>query len=390
MAITGDQQSVDVVGQRARQPRRALVLSGGGALAAYEVGVFKALLTGQSPATRRKSIDIDIVSATSAGSVNASLYLSVADTAVSNVVNYMEKVWIQDIGTTPGQCNRGAFRFRPDLSALLHPGCCIRNPIENFVGAVQDSAFIGQDFLKRTVNFVRSKEDIEQRTLEFVNLATWISDESYKRLLLNKVRFDKIRASSRTLVIGTTQWRTGELKTFGNSDMTEGNGAKIILASSAIPGVFGSVEINGEPYVDGGVVMNTPLKPAIDAGADELHVVYMDPEVARIPLPRLPNTASSFRRAIVISFSSTLKQDIQTAANINQEVLEGIKTGKAGPKIPHRPLTIHLHFPSQALGAGWFTFSRDNLQQLINQGFKDARQHDCARNVCILPEHQTA
>ena len=40
------------------------------------------------------------------------------------------------------------------------------------------------------------------------------------------------------------------------------------------------VQLNGEPYVDGGLLMNTPLKAAIDLGADVIHVIALDPAIA--------------------------------------------------------------------------------------------------------------
>ena len=58
--------------------RQAVILSGGGANGAYEVGVLKALLTGQSPATDFQPLDPDIFTGTSVGAFNAALLVSPA------------------------------------------------------------------------------------------------------------------------------------------------------------------------------------------------------------------------------------------------------------------------------------------------------------------------
>ena len=65
--------------------------------------------------------------------------------------------------------------------------------------------------------------------------------------------------------------------------MSDYLGPRAILASAAIPGFFPPTEVGAQPFVDGGVVLNTPLLPAIDARADILHVIYMDPDVSNIP-----------------------------------------------------------------------------------------------------------
>ena len=71
--------------------------------------------------------------------------------------------------------------------------------------------------------------------------------------------------------------------------MTDELGPRAILASAAIPGFFPPTEVGAQPFVDGGVVLNTPLVPAIEAGADILHVIYMDPDVSKY-------TAAGFRQ----------------------------------------------------------------------------------------------
>jgi predicted acylesterase/phospholipase RssA len=53
--------------------------------------------------------------------------------------------------------------------------------------------------------------------------------------------------------------REGKVKVFTNKDMTDELGCSILLASATIPGMFPMVEVSGEVYVDGAVLMN-PLK----------------------------------------------------------------------------------------------------------------------------------
>jgi NTE family protein len=62
--------------------------------------------------------------------------------------------------------------------------------------------------------------------------------------------------------------------------LSSGDAIECLLASSAIPGVFPPIEIDGRWLVDGGLAANTPVSQAIDLGAD---VVYLMPTVSDAP-----------------------------------------------------------------------------------------------------------
>lgn len=64
--------------------------------------------------------------------------------------------------------------------------------------------------------------------------------------------------------------------------------APAILASSAIPGVLPAVEINGEHFVDGGIVNSIPISRAVELGAKEIFVLH----VGRIEQPLTPPRTS--------------------------------------------------------------------------------------------------
>jgi len=389
-------------------PPAAFVLSGGGAYAAYEVGVMKALSRGESPVTAHVPVDPAVLTGTSAGAFNAALLASHTGAAFASAVSFLESFWIDEIAEGPGACGSGVFRYR--VLNALDTDCLASNPLEALAQLAEDTAFFAQDWSARAANFLTSAGAVEQRALELVDLGTFIAAERMDRLIARSLVLDAIRHSPRALRIATTNWRTGALKVFRNQDMTDQNGIAVVRASSAIPGVFHSVEIDGEPYVDGGVVMNTPLLPAIDAGADVMHVVYMDPDVEALPLPRIRNTASTIYRLVIVGFATAMKADIETVNRINRGLAamsttkprkdeaarDDVKTEiflKGGSPtrptgLPYRPLTIHRYHPREDLGGSfrWLSFERDHLERLIDQGYADAKAHDCAVNRCVLPE----
>lgn len=74
----------------------------------------------------------------------------------------------------------------------------------------------------------------------------------------------------------------------GERWFTYGPAIDAVLASSAMPAIFPPVEIDGERYIDGGVVDNVPIQRAIDAGATRIVVLLCSPPVFEPPVSRRP------------------------------------------------------------------------------------------------------
>lgn len=390
--------------------RVAVVLSGGGANGAYEVGVLKALLVGKSPATGCTPLVPDVYTGTSIGSYNAAFLTSQWDTYGAAAAGNLESVWLDCLAETATRPN-GAFRLRGDPFELLEPSRYLPNPFQPFLQFLEDGAVVGWDGLQRAVNFATQRDaNLRQRIVELLNFTTFVSTEPWERTIRNTVRFEAIRSSSRKLRVTTTNWTTGALDIFQNLDMTDRLGPAILMASSAIPGIFPPVTIGAEPHVDGGILMNTPLKLATDAGADILHVIYLDPQVRAIPFGALQSTLATIYRQQAISWARTVNDDIGDAAVINRsiEIFDAIEKGKnlGNPEVEllaksinkilsrvqkflrYRPLTIHRYHPRDDLSGGalgLLNLDRGHIQELIERGFADAALHDCAASGCVLP-----
>jgi len=74
----------------------------------------------------------------------------------------------------------------------------------------------------------------------------------------------------------------------GERWFTHGPAVDAVLASSAMPAIFPPVEIDGEKYIDGGVVDNVPIQRAIDAGATRIVVLLCAPPIFQPPVSRRP------------------------------------------------------------------------------------------------------
>jgi predicted acylesterase/phospholipase RssA len=388
----------------------AVVLSGGGAYAAYEVGVMKALFSGESPASAYAPVDARVFTGTSAGAVNAAMLVSTPDEDLVSSIRRLEHIWTNVISETPQRCGNGVFRFRGNLLRYLDARCIAANPTHPFTELAEDSAFFARDWFNRGIDFLSSSGSLESRTLELLDLSSFISSESFKVMIKEVLSLADIRRSPRVLKVVATNWETGEVRIFGNADMQDDVGHKAILASAAVPGVFQPQYIEGDPYVDGSLVMSTPLKCAIEAGACTLHVIYLDPDVKKIPFRTLQSTLDTLDRALTINFAIKTNEDVATAAWINEglDAIERIKTKGAVSDAdlrafvrvasqvekrlrqgkPYRSLTIHLYHPSDDLGGGplgLLNFDRERMIDLVAKGFVDAVSHDCERSQCILP-----
>ena len=312
---------------RAINPAQAVILSGGGAYGAYEVGVMKALFTGECPSTGYDYLNPGIFTGTSVGAYNASFMVARADEDICTTIRFLESLWLNQIA--PSTCGNGVFRIRANPLRYSNPACFAANPAQPFNELADDAEFFARNFFSRTVNFLMAAGSLSDRALELVDVSAFVTAHPLRSLIRELVPLENIRRADRALRIVATNWETGKLTTFENRDMTDDQGHDIIIGSAAIPGIFRPHNIAGQPYVDGGLVMNTPLECAIEAGATTLHVIYMDPDVRNIPLRTLQSSIGALDRVLIVTSASKVGEDIDTAAWINEglEVVERVAAG---------------------------------------------------------------
>lgn len=397
--------------------RQAVVFSGGGATGAYEVGVVKALLAGESPATARRPFVPAICAGTSVGSFNAAYLVSRLDQRGPLAADDLEALWLERLsGLGRGSLNNGFYRFRLDPISYFNPFYYFPNPLRPLEDAAADSFSLFFDGLERMIHLVRDREpELRQRLAELLSFASFVSLVPFDRTIRDAIDLAAVRRSRTQLRIPATNWNTGMLTVFKNDEMTDRIGPLAIRASSAIPGIFPAVYVGAEPHVDGGVLMNTPLR-LVTRNADVLHVVYLDPDVSRIPDSALESTLSATYRAQVIAWAKVVDDDIEDARAVNhvlalkRRIDRGEEVGRIEPdqaaaglgplfrrveerRPPYRLLTIHRYHPRDDLTGGplgLLRLERGHVRALVERGFADAAEHDCAASGCVLPEPETA
>jgi predicted acylesterase/phospholipase RssA len=393
--------------------RQAVILSGGSANGAYEVGVLKALLTGQSPATKFQALDPDIFTGTSVGAFNAAFLVSLWETHGPASISNLETTWLNRLAResrtdTPSE----GYRFLANPLEFFDPRNFFSNPVASITRLADDSLYLFWDFFNRFMYVVNPPDEdgLTERLLYTIAVDNLITREPFRELVREIVNFDAIRRNQKELRVAATNWETGEVEIFSNFDFTDKLGPRIIMASSAVPGFFTPETLGAQAYVDGAVLLNTPLKPAIRAGADCLHVIYLDPDVSSIPLHYLGNLLSTLYRTQVINWASTVNESIREAEGINDALkilkaseqeepaasinAKGVvqtlaKFGKQLEKLAnYRMLTIHRYHPRDELGGplSLLNFRRARIEYLIERGFHDAVGHNCVASNCVLPD----
>jgi predicted acylesterase/phospholipase RssA len=393
----------------ARGTEHAVVLSGGGAYGAYEVGIMKALFTGRSPVSRFEPIDAGVFCGTSVGAFNAAMMTMNPGSSSAARVAHLENIWLTEIPDDPSSCENGVLRFRGNPFRYLDP-CIITSPASLVTEPARDLLFLSGYWLRNIPRVLSASGGVPQKLLQLIDLSAFVSLKPFERLIKRNLRFGEVRSSDTILKIVTTNLDTGDVSVFSNHDLTDDLGSDIIMASAAMPGVFPPVLIDGNPYVDGGVVVNTPLKYAIDAGAYVLHVVYLDPDVSSIPLSVNESTLDMLNRVYTIMLATTINEDVATVEWINDglNVIERAARGELLtqeddqefirvvaqiiPRLqsdsPYRKLTVHRYHPHDDLGGllGTLNFDKQVITGFVQRGFDDAVEHDCRSSRCLLPQ----
>jgi NTE family protein len=205
-----------------------LVLQGGGALGAYQGGVFQALCEG--------GIAPDWVIGTSIGAINAAI---IAGNRPEDRLDRLNRFWslvrhdqvAQWLGQLPwlGSAAANAVVFSRGVQGFFEP-----NP----------SAWLGTAIPLGPER------------------AAFYSVEPLRRTLTELIDFDLLNEGDMRLTVGAAAVSTGMMRYFDSR--RERITLNHVLASGALPPAFPAVRIDGELYWDGGVLSNTPVEAVFD------------------------------------------------------------------------------------------------------------------------------
>ena len=279
------------------QPKTGLVLTGGGARAAYQVGVLKAIskLVFKSQCGN----PFPIISGTSAGAINATVLASYAHSPTVGIRS-LEKVW-QNF--TVDQI------FRSDFRGIVHNAA-----------RWTKSIFIHEYHKTRQLSLLNNRplKDLLARVIHYQNIQRAIDNNQLDALCITASGYTT--GQSVSFFQGKTDinnWKRH--RRVGCQTQIE---RKHLLASSSIPLVFPAVKVNREFFGDGSVRFLSPISPAIHLGADRILVVGVDPikeEKERRPrTTHYPTTADIAGHVLDSVFVDSLDSDLERIKRINK------------------------------------------------------------------------
>lgn len=216
----------------------ALLLQGGGALGAYQAGVYEALT--------EADLHPDWIAGISIGAINGAL---IAGNVPEARIDKLRAFWE---GITPNLC----WDWSAWASARLSNGDAARYWLNQMSAGAALARGVSTFFSPRfPVPWLNPPGTVE---------ATSFYDTGRLRTTLERlVDFDRINDQGMRFSIGTVNVRSGNFVYFDTTTHTIG--PQHIMASAALPPGFPPVEIEGEHYWDGGLVSNTPLQWVVDS-----------------------------------------------------------------------------------------------------------------------------
>jgi NTE family protein len=209
-----------------------LVLQGGGALGAYQVGVYEAL--------HQAGIEPDWVIGTSIGAINGAL---IAGNAPERRLDQLHAFWDRIEKGSP----LDGLRLWPGLPEV--PGNWLAN-----LGTVTQGV---PSFFKPNAAAWRGVQ-----ANVGVEAASYYSTAPLYETLHSLVDFKRLREMAPRFTVGAVNACSGQMRYFDSRETPLS--AAHVMASGALPPAFPAIRIDGEPYWDGGIYSNTPIEAVLD------------------------------------------------------------------------------------------------------------------------------
>ena len=339
-----------------RYERIGCVFQGGGALGAYQVGAFRAIL--------ERGYDPDYLAGVSIGSINCAI---IAGNPREKQIEKLMEFW-----------DTIAPKLWTDLLVNdKSEDFCYH--LQNHLGAM-NALFLGVDGFYKPRPFPPTYLEDTPENLSYY-------DTSELRNTLEKlIDFDRINDKRVTLCLGAVNIATGEMEFFNNQVITIT--PDHVMASGAIPPAFPAIKIGDQYFWDGGIYANTPLVTVLDALPEMDTLCFVvDCFSLKGPLPKNMDQVQERQKDIRYASHSrrltsvyTSRQNLQAAINVLGEHLT--PAAKKNPEIQKildlghekRFSVVHIIFNGSPYSHSFkdYNFIRSAINLRLETGYKNA------------------
>lgn len=363
--------------------KTGLILSGGGARAAYQVGVLKAIHRILPKGTYNP---FDIISGTSAGAINGVALASYAENYRIGI-RHLERIWMNF------SCDH---IYRTDFSG-----------VSGSVARLTRTLLVGRGYRNDPVSL--------------------LNNTPLRGLLSDVIKFADIQpaidnGALHAIAVNCSGLETGESVSFYQGHYSINNWQRErrvgvrsritldhLMASSAIPMIFPAVKIHREYFADGAVRQLAPLSPAVHLGAEKILVIGVSGTAhrrkQRTETTEYPSPAKMMGHMLNAAFLDSMETDVERLRRINRtlekipasvrrkepmelkpiELLEISPScsiddlaGEHADELP-RALKLALRGSGNSSHSGsgilsYLLFSQGFCRTLIDLGFNDAMQ----------------
>lgn len=280
---------------------RALVLSGGGSKGAYQVGALRHILG-------ERHIEYDAFCGVSVGAINCSFLSQFSSGEQVTSIEKMYELWCQ---------------------------------LDN------------SKIYKRWFPFGR---------WHAIWKKSFFDSSPLHDLIKTQIDINKIRASKKQVCVGTVSLSSGKYTIF---DQTSDHFIDAVIASASFPGMLTPVSFLGQLWSDGGVKELSPIKKAVELGADIIDVIITSPHTRVKRFVENPTTVDILKRSIDLSTDKIMANDIEKVEMYNKMVEMGLSGRKH--------VQLNIIRPDFNLIEDLLDFRPAKIQEMLEKGYKDAK-----------------
>jgi len=300
--------------------REALVLAGGGARAAYQVGVLRAIADWLPPDA---PCPFEVLVGTSAGALNAAA-LAARARRFDEAVGQLEQTWAgfrvaQVVRTDAGTVLQAGLHW---AISMLTGGWLLRPP--------------------RSLLDTSPLRDLLQQVIPLERIPASIAAGPVK-----------------ALAVATTSYSTGQAVAFfeavpsihewsrvRRAGVRRAIDLDVLMASSAIPFLFPSARVDGDYYGDGAMRQLAPLSPAVHLGANRVLVVGTRAESAASPADGSVDTPPSPGHMLGFVLDSLFTDGLSIDLERLRQINTILRADQMGPEPRRRPIEVLVIQPS--------------------------------------------